>query len=80
MRIFVAGATGALGRRWSAAGRGRAPGDRHDPLAGEGGAGCGRLGAEPVVADALDRDAVRAASRAARPEVVVHELTALAGR
>jgi nucleoside-diphosphate-sugar epimerase len=35
------------------------------------------LGAEPVIADALDREAVRRAVVAARPEVVVHELTAL---
>jgi 2-alkyl-3-oxoalkanoate reductase len=36
-------------------------------------------GAEPVVADALDRDAVLAAVTAARPEAVVHQLTDLAG-
>ena len=36
------------------------------------------LGAEPVVADALDREAVMAAVREARPEVVVHQLTAIA--
>jgi nucleoside-diphosphate-sugar epimerase len=36
-------------------------------------------GAEPVVLDALDRDAVRAAVTAAKPDVVVHQLTALAG-
>ena len=34
-------------------------------------------GAEPVVADALDRAAVTAAVRGAAPEVVVHELTAI---
>ena len=36
-------------------------------------------GAEPVVADALDRDAVLAAVTAARPDAVVHQLTDLAG-
>ena len=79
MRIFVAGATGALGRRLV-------------PLLVQGGhqvtgmtrtagkaAGLRAAGAEPVVADALDRDAVLRAVVAARPEVVVHELTALAG-
>jgi nucleoside-diphosphate-sugar epimerase len=79
MRIFVAGATGVLGRRLV-------------PLLVEGGhqvtamtrtagkaAGLRRAGAEPVVADALDRDAVAAAVAAARPEVVVHQLTDLAG-
>jgi nucleoside-diphosphate-sugar epimerase len=78
MRIFVAGATGALGRRLV-------------PLLVERGhqvtgmtrtaakaAGLRAAGAEPVVADALDREAVLAAVAAARPEVVVHELTALA--
>jgi nucleoside-diphosphate-sugar epimerase len=35
------------------------------------------LGATPVLADALDRDAMFAAVRAARPEVVVHQLTAI---
>jgi nucleoside-diphosphate-sugar epimerase len=37
------------------------------------------VGAEPVVVDGLDREAVIAAVRAAAPEVVVHEMTALAG-
>jgi 2-alkyl-3-oxoalkanoate reductase len=79
MRIFVAGATGALGRRLV-------------PLLGADGhqvtamtrrpdkaAGLRAAGADPVVADALDREAVLAAVTAARPEVVVHELTDLAG-
>jgi nucleoside-diphosphate-sugar epimerase len=78
MRIFVAGATGALGRRLV-------------PLLVERGhqvtamtrtagkaAGLRAAGAEPVVADALDREAVLRAVTAARPEVVVHQLTALA--
>jgi 2-alkyl-3-oxoalkanoate reductase len=34
-------------------------------------------GAEPVVADAFDRDAVVTAVREAGPDVVVHQLTAL---
>ena len=79
MRMFVAGATGALGRRLV-------------PLLVAGGhqvtamtRRVGRTmelyaaGAEPVVADALDRDAVLAAVTAARPEAVVHQLTDLAG-
>jgi nucleoside-diphosphate-sugar epimerase len=36
-------------------------------------------GAEPAIADGLDRDAVVAAVTAARPDAVIHELTALAG-
>ena len=77
MRIFVAGATGALGRRLvpllvsdghQVTGMTRTPGKA---------AGLRAAGAEPVVADALDRDQVLEAVVAARPEVVVHELTAL---
>ena len=37
------------------------------------------LGAEPVVADALDRDAVMRAVTRSEPEVVVHQMTGLAG-
>src|SRR4051812_32888210 len=37
------------------------------------------LGARPVVADALDPDAVAQAVASAEPEVVVHQLTALSG-
>ena len=36
-------------------------------------------GAEPVVLDGLDREAVIAAVLAAAPEVIVHQITALAG-
>jgi 2-alkyl-3-oxoalkanoate reductase len=78
MRIFVTGATGALGRhlvpRLVAAGHEvtattRTPGKL---------ARLREAGAEPVVLDGLDREAVIAAVRAARPEVIVHEMTALA--
>jgi 2-alkyl-3-oxoalkanoate reductase len=37
------------------------------------------MGARPVVADALDPDAVAQAVASAEPEVIVHELTALSG-
>jgi nucleoside-diphosphate-sugar epimerase len=79
MKIFLAGATGALGKRLV-------------PLLARSGhqvTGTTRsaakadavraLGAEPVVVDGLDRDALVAAVRAAEPEVVVHQMTALAG-
>jgi nucleoside-diphosphate-sugar epimerase len=80
MRVFVAGATGAIGKRLIpqlvAAGHQvtattRAP------------AGNGQLrglGAEPVVMDGLDAAAVTKAVTAARPDVIVHQMTALAGR
>jgi len=79
MRVFVTGATGALGRHLVpglvAAG--------HEVTATTRTAGKAGLlreaGAEPVVLDGLDREAVIAAVRAAAPEVIVHEMTALAG-
>jgi nucleoside-diphosphate-sugar epimerase len=77
MRIFIAGASGAVGkplaRRLAAAGH-EVTGMTRTP---EKAAELRELGAEPVVADALDRDAVIAAVQAARPEVVVHQLTAI---
>jgi nucleoside-diphosphate-sugar epimerase len=79
MRVFVTGATGALGRYLVpglvAAGHEvtattRAPGKVAQLRA---------AGAEPAVVDGLDREAVIAAVVAAAPEVIVHEMTALAG-
>ena len=77
MRVFVAGATGALGRRLV-------------PLLAEKGhevTGTTRtegkaalleeLGAIPVVLDALDRDAVVETLGELDPDVVVHQLTAI---
>ena len=77
MRIFIAGASGAVGqplvRRLAEAGH-EVTGMTRTP---EKAALLGELGATPVVADALDREAVLAAVREARPEVVVHQLTAI---
>lgn len=78
MRIFLAGATGALGMRLLprliAAGHQVTATTRTaakvDALRA--------LGATPALVDALDRQAVLRAVREARPEVVVHQLTALA--
>jgi 2-alkyl-3-oxoalkanoate reductase len=78
MRVFVTGATGALGRYLVpglvAAGHEvtattRTPGKV---------AQLREAGAVPVILDGLDREAVITAVRAAAPEVVVHEMTALA--
>ena len=78
MRVFVAGASGALGRHLVpglvAAGHQvtattRTPGKVARLRA---------AGAEPVVLDGLDREAVIAAVGAAGPEVIVHQMTALA--
>jgi nucleoside-diphosphate-sugar epimerase len=79
MRIFVAGATGAIGRRLvpllvanghTVIGTTRTPG-KADALRA--------AGASPMVLDVLDRDAVREALIRAEPEMAVHEATALAG-
>jgi nucleoside-diphosphate-sugar epimerase len=77
MKMFVAGATGVLGRELvpqlvarghEVAGMTRSASKR-DLLRS--------LGARPVVADALDPDAVAEAVASAEPEVIVHQLTAL---
>jgi len=77
MNIFIAGATGALGSRLVPVlvARGhRVVGTTRSPAKA---AWLGEQGAEGVVLDPLDADAVREAVIAARPEVVVHQLTAL---
>lgn len=79
MRILVAGATGAVGirivRRLAAAGH-FVVGTTHTPDK----QGLIRAaGGEAVVVDGLDREAVRGAVAAARPDVIIHEMTALMG-
>jgi nucleoside-diphosphate-sugar epimerase len=79
MRIFLAGATGALGRRLvpMLARRGHTVvGTTRTATKADA---VRALGAEPVLLDALDRDAVLAAVAAVKPDVVVHQLTALSG-
>jgi nucleoside-diphosphate-sugar epimerase len=79
MRVFVTGATGALGRHLvpglvaadhQVTATTRTPGKVAQLRA---------AGAEPVILDGLDREAVIAAVQAAAPEVIVHQMTALAG-
>jgi nucleoside-diphosphate-sugar epimerase len=77
MRVFVAGATGAIGKqlvpRLVAAGHevvGMTRSESKRALLRE-------LGAKPVVADALDPDQVAEAVAHAKPEVIVHQLTAI---
>lgn len=77
MRILVAGATGAIGRqlvpRLIAAGH-----EVHGMTRTESKrAMLAELGAAPVVADALDPDQVAQAVATAKPEVIVHQLTAI---
>ncbi|HEX3316649.1 MAG TPA: NAD(P)-dependent oxidoreductase [Solirubrobacteraceae bacterium] len=79
MKVFVAGATGALGRalvpQLVAAGH-EVTGMTRSPAKAEA---VRALGAQPAIADALDPDAVAEAVARAAPEVIVHELTALSG-
>jgi nucleoside-diphosphate-sugar epimerase len=80
MRIFLAGATGVIGRRLlplllddghQVTGMTRSP-QKVDALRA--------AGAEPVVADGLDAEAVMDAVRAARPQALIHQLTAIPPR
>jgi 2-alkyl-3-oxoalkanoate reductase len=79
MRVFVAGATGAIGARLvprlkerghEVIGTSRSM-DRAKRLLS--------LGAEPVALDLLDRQAVREAVLDAKPDAVIHQATALTG-
>src|SRR6516164_2638015 len=77
MRVFVAGATGAIGKqlvpRLVAAGH-----EVHGMTRSESKqAMLYDLGAVPVIADALDPDQVAEAVARAKPEVIVHQLTAI---
>jgi nucleoside-diphosphate-sugar epimerase len=77
MRVFLAGATGAIGRRLvplllraghDVTGTTRSA-DRASELA--------RAGVAPAVLDVFDPQAVTAAVRAAKPDVLIHQLTDL---
>lgn len=80
MRVFLAGATGAIGRRLvpmlleeghQVTGMTRSA-EKADAVQASG--------AEPAVCDALDRQALTDAVRSARPDAVVHQLTAIPQR
>jgi nucleoside-diphosphate-sugar epimerase len=77
MRVFVTGATGAVGQYLVpglvAAGHQVTATTRTPGKAGS----LRAAGAEPAVLDGLDREAVIAAVRAAAPEVIIHQMTAL---
>ena len=77
MRVFVAGATGALGRqlvpRLISSGHEVTGMTRSDSKRDA----ISEIGATPVVADALSPDQVAEAVAKAQPDVIVHELTAI---
>jgi nucleoside-diphosphate-sugar epimerase len=77
VKVFLAGGTGAIGRRLipmlledghEVIGLARSP-EAADQVS--------RLGVSPAIADALDRNAVVAAIEEARPDAIVHQLTAI---
>ncbi len=79
MRVFVAGSTGAVGKSLvplllesghEVVALSRTPHKSKELEA---------LGAKVAVADAHDRDGLTAAIKRAEPEVIIHQLTALAG-
>jgi len=80
MRVFVAGASGAIGTRLvpqliarghEVTGTFRSSPEKAERLRG--------LGAEAVALDLLDAAAVRAAVLAAKPDAIIHQATALTG-
>jgi nucleoside-diphosphate-sugar epimerase len=79
MRIFVAGGTGVIGQqllpRLVAEGHQVTATTRNPGRTGQ----LRALGAEPVILDGLDGVAVGEALARAEPEVVIHQMTALAG-
>lgn len=79
MRIFVAGGTGAVGRRLIP----RLVSAGHQVTATTRSEGkqdlLRRVGAEPAVVDGLDGGAVGEAVARAEPDVIVHQMTSLAG-
>ena len=79
MKVFVAGATGAVGKRLvpllvanghEVVGMTRSA-EKADAISA--------MGAEPAVADGLDAAAVRQVVERAEPEAIVHQMTALTG-
>jgi NADPH:quinone reductase-like Zn-dependent oxidoreductase len=78
MRVFVAGATGVIGQylvpSLVAAGHEVTGTTRSTARA----AALQAAGATPVIVDGLDRRAVLDAVKAAQPDVIVHQMTALA--
>ena len=76
-RVFVAGASGVVGRRlcpllvddgWQVVGTTRSP---------EKAAALRAIGVEPVIVNVFDAELLRAVVRKARPAVVIHQLTDL---
>jgi nucleoside-diphosphate-sugar epimerase len=80
MKVFVAGGTGAIGRELVP----QLVATGHEVVATsrspKGAEEIQELGGKPAIADGLDEQTMTEAVRRARPEVVIHEMTALAGK
>jgi nucleoside-diphosphate-sugar epimerase len=80
MRVLVAGATGAIGRRLVprlvARGHSVVASTRRTDKAAE----LVAMGAEPVVVDGLDSAGIGEAVARAEPDAIVHQMTALSGK
>jgi nucleoside-diphosphate-sugar epimerase len=79
MRVFVAGATGAVGRRlvpMLVSGGHEVIGTTTKERSMEA---IRAMGAEPVVVDGLDAVGIRDALERARPDAIIHEMTSLSG-
>jgi 2-alkyl-3-oxoalkanoate reductase len=79
MRVFLAGATGAIGRRLTPQLVARGHQVTATTTSREKVEALRALGAEPLVLDGLDAIAVGEAVARVEPEAVIHQMTALAG-
>ena len=77
MRVFLAGATGAIGRRLLPLLLKAGHSVTGTTRSAEKAAGLRAAGADAAVVDALDPAAVALAAQRARPEAIIHELTAI---
>jgi nucleoside-diphosphate-sugar epimerase len=77
MKIFLAGAGGAIGRRLVPLLRSAGHNIVGTTRSAEKAAAIAALGAEPVVVDVFDADALARAVKAAAPQVLMHQLTDL---
>ena len=77
MKIFLAGAGGAIGRRLTPLLRGAGHTVVGTTRSKDKAAALAELGAEPVVVDVFDAEALARAVKAAAPQVLMHQLTDL---
>src|SRR5262245_62453846 len=77
MKVFLAGATGAIGRRLVPLLLRDGHAVTGSTRSADKARGLERSGVTPAVLDVFDPDALTAAMRAAKPEIVIHQLTDL---